>query len=106
MARFPQCSNFNVSKPSVRLLAADYTTYKHKNPRKFTAKSGKKCGKLECFCDGLESGEAGLFPFHVRFIVNIHCCLNIRMTHDLLNRLEVRFVFTIPGAESVPQVMT
>lgn len=49
--------------------------------------------------------EALLFPIHRSFIVDVHCCGNIGMTHDFLNDLDVSFVLTEPRAECVSELV-
>ena len=39
------------------------------------------------------------------FRVDVHGCLNVAVPHDGLNDLQIRFVFTKTGAESMPQIM-
>ena len=53
----------------------------------------------------LQSSHGCLLLFLGRFCVHIHCSGNIRMTHDLLNDLQVGFVFAETGAERMPEMV-
>ena len=50
----------------------------------------------------LKINEAGHFSFLRSFIVNIHCCRDIRMPHDFLNNLEIFLVLAKTSAKCMP----
>ena len=50
----------------------------------------------------LKINEAGHFSFLRSFIVNIHCCRDIRMPHDFLNNLEIFLVLAKASAKCMP----
>ena len=47
-----------------------------------------------------------MFNFTCRFCIYIQCGLNIRMSHDFLDCLDIRFLLAESCAECVPYVMT
>ena len=50
----------------------------------------------------LKINKAGHFSFLRSFIVNIHCCRDIRMPHDFLNNLEIFLVLAKTSAKCMP----
>lgn len=50
----------------------------------------------------LKINKAGHFSFLRSFIVNIHCCRDIRMPHDFLNNLEIVLVLAKTSAKCMP----
>ena len=50
----------------------------------------------------LKINKAGHFSFLRSFIVNIHCCRDIRMPHDFLNNLEIFLVLAKASAKCMP----
>ena len=49
----------------------------------------------------LKINETGYFSFLGSFIVDIHCCRDVRMPHDFLDNLEIFLVFTKASAKGM-----
>ena len=45
------------------------------------------------------------FGFLSGFRINLHRGADVLVSHDVLNDLQVGFIFTQPGAERVPEIM-
>lgn len=52
-----------------------------------------------------EPGKGFQLLFFCRLIVDIHCCLDVAVSHDFLDDLDVRLVLTEARTKGMPQVM-
>ena len=67
---------------------------------------GKFCGKTQKrSVIASRRAKLAFFLSMLRFVIHIHRCGNIRMTHDLLNQLQIAFTFAQACAECVTQLM-
>ena len=53
----------------------------------------------------LKAGETRYFSFFGRFVVNVHCSLNVSMPHNLLNDFQVRLILAKPCAECMSKIV-